>query len=52
MTDLTALGDILVCALGYAACWYSKDTIKKWALGSEVFAAALERKAKAIKAAL
>lgn len=42
-----------VCfALGFAMCWFFKDPLLKSFLGAKAFAAKLEAKAKAIKAAL
>lgn len=37
---------------GFAACWFSKDWVTKFATGAKAFADALEAKAAAVKAAL
>lgn len=37
---------------GYAGCWYSKDAVTSFVTGAAAFAAKLEAKAAAIKAAL
>lgn len=47
-----AVIDIVVFAAGFAACWYGKDTVLKWWQGASAFAANLESKAAAIKAAI
>lgn len=42
----------VLLAAGYVACWFTKDAAMKMALGAKAFAAKLETKAAAIKAAL
>jgi len=49
---LTLIGDVLVFAAGFAACWFGKDAILKLVLGAKSVADKLEAKAAAIKAAL
>ena len=47
-----AVIDLFWFAGGFAACWYGKDLVVKWWTGAAAFAASLEAKAAAIKAAL
>ena len=44
--------DVLVFAVGFAACWFGKDPITRFVVGAESFAKNLEAKAAAIKAAI
>ena len=42
----------LGAALGFALCWFTKDNIMVMVRGTETFAAKLEAKARALRAAL
>ena len=44
------LGFWIGVAAGGAAVWFGKDTITKWVVGAEAFAANLQAKAAAISA--
>lgn len=44
--------DFLVFAGGYATCWFTKDAATKVVVGTEAFAASLQAKATALKAAV
>lgn len=49
---LTFIGDVIIFSAGFAACWFSKDTVLTWVLGAKAVADKLEARASAIKAAL
>lgn len=44
--------DAIMVSGGYAACWFTKDAVTKVVVGTEAFAASVQAKATALKAAI